>query len=75
MKIPLAKKRTDFSFKSGVSDYPAIRKAANPNPFGIKPDPPPLQLQHCNASKECTYVYDPNSKIGSGSCKGYCATD
>lgn len=75
MQIPLKPKRTDFSFKSFLDDPKFIREHAAENPFGILPDPPQKQLQYCNASKECTYVYDPNMKSGRGICKGFCAVD
>lgn len=71
-KNPLKPKRTDFSFKSGVFDFKYIREHAGANPFGIEPDLPPLALQPC-ASKDCTYVYDPNSKTSRGKCMGWCA--
>lgn len=63
---PLKKPRTDYSFKSGVFDYAAIRKAAAPNPFGILPDKPPVKCSACR-----TTWYDNGVTDGPG-CNGGC---
>ena len=77
MKIPLAKKRTDFSFKSGMTPEsvgPIYRKDFGGNPFGIFPDPPPNTLRGCLAHKDCTYSYDFVNQKSHGQCKGVCGT-
>lgn len=72
-KRELKPKRTDFSFKSGVFDYAAIRKAAAENPFGIKPDPPVLVSAPCTYN--CGAEYNPASRAWSPGCNGSCAAD
>lgn len=68
-KRSLTPKRTDFSFKSAVFDYAAIRKAAAPNPFGITPETKPLTL--CT-NAGCTAAFNPNTGLWGAGCKGFC---
>ena len=78
MKIPLKAERTDFSFKSFIDEPQAVgkilRERLSGNWPGIEPDPPPLALQPCS-SKDCNYIWDPNTKSSSGKCSGWCAID
>ena len=71
MKIPLKKKRTDFSFKSGVFDFKYIREHAGENPFGIKPDLKPLVP--CTIL-DCKAAFDPNKGLWLAGCKSYCVS-
>lgn len=75
----LLQKRTDFSLHGifedkGLKEVAEIyRKQFGGNPFGINPDQKPLIP--CSMDKNCTATYNPNTKLWSSGCTGYCCGD